>query len=44
VENALEFDFRVRFDLTANDIVKIIHAITWERAILLTLGSVAAWV
>lgn len=36
-EDVLNFDFRVRFNLTADDIIKIIHAVTIERALMALL-------
>jgi hypothetical protein len=40
----LKFDFRVRIDLTAENIAKIIHAITIEHAMMAALLIVGACV
>ena len=42
-ERPLKFDFRVRFDLTAKDITRIIHAFTIERVAMALVAIAAAW-
>jgi hypothetical protein len=37
MENALKFDFRVGFEMTADNVTKIIHAITIEQVAMAAL-------